>query len=85
MREALWKSIRAENLKFRLLFITDQLFDQLSQKKLIKFYEYHNRFVIQPYDENLCLIEINIVYGQLVKQEDFKVILKDGTEQQLFQ
>ena len=83
MTEALWKSTKKEGERFVRLTITDPLFDELSKRNLIKFYEYQRCYIIQPYDENYHPIKINI--GGQIKQEDFKIILEDRTEQQLFQ
>ena len=83
MTKALRKSIIKEGELFVYLTITDPLFDVLSKRNLIRFNKYQRRHIIQPFDENYYPIKINI--GGQIKQEDFKIILKNGTEQQLFQ
>ena len=72
-----------ESESFVSLTITDPLFDDLFKRNLIRFNKYQRCYFIQPFDENYNPIKINI--GGQIKQEDFKIILKNGTEQQLFQ
>ena len=83
MTKALWKSIMKERESFVYLTITDTLFDDLFKRNLIRFNKYQRCYIIQPFDENYNPIKINI--GRQIKQEDFKIILEDRTEQQLFQ